>query len=130
MAAQAEARRLAEEHGWSPKEQNAFQHAYWMASMRVFGLTEHQARMFAVAHELDHQFELDENGQPGDPIPYGSGESRRDMHNNNVGLTIARVLVDKNDQNLSREYLYVETIPDAIVSAMNQVTCGDICLAI
>jgi RHS repeat-associated protein len=127
--AQSEARRLAEENDWSARERNAFQHAYWMATMRLYGVSEHEALMFGVAHELDHQWEL-ANGQPVRPAPWGGEESRRDMRNNFAGLAIARRVIDEDERMLSREIMLIETLPQAIIAAMDPRSCQVTCLAL
>ncbi|MFG1777592.1 DNRLRE domain-containing protein [Micromonospora sp. NPDC049048] len=76
----AEVAKMRKKYGWDPKEANAYQHGLWMGAMRVLGVSEHDAMMFGVAHELDHSSDKD-------PPLYGP-ESNKDMHNNFVSLRL------------------------------------------
>ncbi|RKN35413.1 RHS repeat domain-containing protein [Micromonospora musae] len=58
---------------------NALHHGLWMAIMVANGVSEDEARMFGVAHEIDHW-----EGKR------GVIEMRRDLRNNNVGIAIGR----------------------------------------
>ncbi|WP_345007041.1 RHS repeat-associated core domain-containing protein [Dactylosporangium siamense] len=84
------AKDLRKKYGWSKRQENAFQHAYWVAMMRAKGgLSEEAIMMITVAHELDHQMDLTTKKAS----PYGGKESRIDMNNNVVGLKTANRLM-------------------------------------
>ncbi|WP_426504389.1 RHS repeat-associated core domain-containing protein [Dactylosporangium sp. McL0621] len=80
------AKNLREKLGWDYRQQNAFQHAYWNALMKLdVGLSDEDILLVGTAHEMDHTVDLSKHTG----APYGGRESRLDTHNNQIGINVA-----------------------------------------
>jgi hypothetical protein len=78
---------LAKELCWDARQENAFKHAYWSALMKIdVRMSDEDVPLVTTAHEMDHTLDLTTHEQ----VPYGSRESRLDVHNNQVGIKANR----------------------------------------
>jgi|GEM_PF-5746080 len=106
-----------------PKDgvENAIEHAVLMIALRSVGISEENARLLGIAHEVDAA------NYPGKKRSTGLGsyDSRIDMANNEAGLAIAENVIHRT---ITGTHYSDEEIAAAILEAMSSECRGATCL--